>query len=205
MKLLRLPLALATTAVLAACSMPNPYSSQPAPVSPRGSEQSEKAPNVKPAPKPPVKTPTVELPDKPVTPLPDMRSADLEQLVDGLSAKLKNSGALNEVAGPVLLDNIRNQAGSPIDTSGLTSRLRASLSGQLNFADGDKVSSLRQQLAYQGGRADVASLVRLGKQSGADYLLSTDLTRNGRVLNLKGQLMELGSGEVLWSDSVRGR
>lgn len=204
MNVFRLTLILAASVAVAACSMTNPYSSQPAPVKPTGPSQPSQ-PLPPPVLSPPTQPPVIEMPSAPPSPIPEVRNASLERLVDGLAAKLKNSTALNEVTGPVLLNNISNQAGSPVDTSGLTARLRASLSGQLNFADGAKVSSLRQQLAYQGGRADMAALVRLGKQSGADYLLSTELTRSGSTMKLHGQLMELASGELLWSDSVSGR
>lgn len=198
----RLTIMLASSLALAACTMPNPYSSQPAPVKPSGPTATKPS---QPLPPPVVKPPVIEMPSAPPSPIPEMRSEDLSYLVDGLANKLKGSSAINEVQGPVLLDNISNQAGGPIDTNGLTARLKSNLSGKFNFADGAKVSSLREQLAYQGGRADIASLVRLGKQSGADYLLSTTLTRNGANLALKGQLMELVSGELLWSDTVSGR
>ena len=199
----RLTIMLASSLALAACTVPNPYSSQPAPVKPSGPSPSQPSKQLP----PPVviKPPVIEMPSAPPTPVQEGRSEDLAYLVDGLANKLKASSAINEVQGSVLLDNISNQAGGPIDTNGLTARLQSNLRGKLNFADGAKVSSLREQLAYQGGRADIASLVRLGKQSGADYLLSTTLTRNGANTTLKGQLMELASGEVLWSNSVSGR
>ncbi|GHA19311.1 penicillin-binding protein activator LpoB [Oceanisphaera arctica] len=200
----RLTLLLAAGMALGACTMPNPYSSQPAPVRPVGSESAQPVVQV-PQSAPVLQPPVIDMPTAPVAPLPEVRSANLERLVDGLAGRLKNSSAVNEVQGAVLLDDIGNQVGSPVDTQGLTERLRANLSGSLTFADGARVSSLRQQLAYQGGRADMAALVRLGKQSGADYLLSTTLTRNGGGTRLQGQLMELSSGEVLWSDSVSER
>ena len=198
----RLTIMLASSLALAACTVTNPYSSKPAPVKPSGPSPSQPSQQLPP---PVVKPPVIEMPSAPPSPVPEVRSEDLAYLVDGLANKLKGSSAINEVKGPVLLNNISNQAGGPIDTNGLTARLQSSLRGRLNFADGAKVSSLREQLAYQGGRADIASLVRLGKQSGADYLLSTTLTRNGANTTLKGQLMELASGEVLWSNSVSGR
>lgn len=200
MNLFRITLLIAAGGVLTACALPNPYSS--APVRPAGSGSTQPAP---PLTLPPPQPPVIELPEAPIAPLPEVRSANLERLVDGLAGRLKNSAAINEVQGVVLLDDISNQAGSPVDTRGLTERLRAGLRGSLNFADGATVSSLRQQLAYQSGRADMAALVRLGKQSGADYLLSTTLTRNGGGTSLQGQLMELSSGEVLWSDGVSER
>lgn len=202
MNLFRITLLLAAGGVLTACALPNPYSSPSAPVRPAGPGSTQPAP---PLTLPPPQPPVIELPEAPIAPLPEVRSANLERLVDGLASRLKNSTAINEVQGVVLLDDISNQAGSPVDTRGLTERLRASLSSSLNFADGATVSSLRQQLAYQSGRADMAALVRLGKQSGADYLLSTTLTRNGGGTSLQGQLMELSSGEVLWSDGVSER
>ncbi|MBM7457130.1 hypothetical protein HNR62_003041 [Oceanisphaera litoralis] len=205
MNLFRLTLLLAAGMALGACTLPNPYSSRPAPVRPVGPAPGQPVPRAPQQPAPVPRQPVIELPAAPVAPLPEVRSANLERLVDGLADRLRNSGAVNEVQGTVLLDDIGNQVGSPVDTRGLTERLRASLSGSLTFADSARVSSLRQQLAYQDGRADMAALVRLGKQSGADYLLSTTLTRNGGGTRLQGQLMELSSGEVLWSDSVSER
>ncbi|PSJ45608.1 penicillin-binding protein activator LpoB [Zobellella endophytica] len=198
MTLSRFALVVLAGGLLSACGLPNPYSSQPAPVTPATPGPVQPA---EPAPQPPV----IQLPEAPVTPLPEARSANLERLADNLAARLKASSAIAEVSGPVLLDDIRNQAGSPVDTRGLTERLQANLSGPLTFVGGAQVSSLRQQLAYQGGRADVASLVRLGKQSGADYLLSGNLSRAGGGFRLQAQLMDLSSGEVLWSDSVNGQ
>ncbi|ATG74534.1 penicillin-binding protein activator LpoB [Zobellella denitrificans] len=204
MKLFRSGLVLAA-AVLGGCTLPNPYSSQPAPVTPATPGTQPAAPVVQP-PLRPTPPPVIELPEPPVvTPLPEARSANLDQLADGLAARLRNSGVLGEVNGVVLLDEIRNLAGSPVDTRGLTERLRANLAGSLRFADSARVSSLRQQLAYQDGRADMAALVRLGRQSGADYVLSGNLNRSGTGFSLQGQLMEIASGEVLWSDSVSGR
>ncbi|OXY82375.1 penicillin-binding protein activator LpoB [Oceanimonas doudoroffii] len=185
---------------LSACTLPNPYSSQPAPVTP---VTPEPQPPMLPAPAP--QPPVIELPEAPPAPLPEANNASMERLADSLAARLAASAVINEVSGPVLLDDIRNQAGSPVDTRGLTERLQARLSGSLNFVSGPEVNSLRQQLAFQSGRADMASLVRLGKQSGADYLLSGSLHRAGGGFSLRAQLMELASGEVLWSDSVSGR
>ncbi|WP_445397904.1 penicillin-binding protein activator LpoB [Zobellella sp. An-6] len=204
MRLPRLSLLLAA-AVLGGCTLPNPYSTSPAPVTPATPDTQPAAPVVQP-PLRPTPPPVIELPEPPVaTPLPEARSPNLDRLADGLAARLRNSGVINEVNGVVLLDEIRNQAGSPVDTRGLTERLQANLAGSLRFVDGSRVSGLRQQLAYQGGRADMAALVRLGRQSGADYLLSSSLGRSGSGFSLQGQLMELASGEVLWSDSVSGR
>ncbi|OIN09218.1 penicillin-binding protein activator LpoB [Oceanisphaera psychrotolerans] len=205
MMLYRVALVLAAGVALTACSLPNPYSSRPAPVRPVTPGPVQPGTPVTPVTPPAPQLPVIDLPSAPEAPLPEVRSVDLERLVDNLAGSLKRNAAINEVQGPVLLDDISNQAGSPVDTQGLTERLRANLSGSLSFADGARVSSLRQQLAYQDGRADMAALVRLGKQSGADYLLSTTLTRNGDSMILQGQLMELSSGEVLWSDRVSGR
>lgn len=198
MNAFRLTLILASVFTLAACSMPNPYSSQPAPVRPSTPDEPSQQ-------RPPMMPPVIELPAAPPSPLPEVRSEHLGYLVDNLASKLKNSSAVGEVQGSVLLGNIVNHDASPIDISGLTDRLRSNLSSHFSFADGAKVNSLRQQLAYQNGRADMAALVRLGKQSGANYLLSTSLSRSGVNTVLKGQLMELASGELLWSDSVSGR
>lgn len=212
MKLLHVfPLLLA--GMLTACSLPDPYSQPPAPVRPVTPEPSPPpAPTVEvpPPARPPLMIPSeplpqVTVPDMPSIPAPPASNQALDRLADSLANRLKASQEINEVQGAVLLDDIRNQVGSPMDTRSLTQRLQANLSSRLRFVDGEKVSSLRQQLAYQSGRADMAALVSLGKQSGAGYLLSGSLDRAGAGFSLSAQLMDLRSGELLWSDRVSGQ
>ncbi|WP_116472779.1 penicillin-binding protein activator LpoB [Zobellella maritima] len=213
MKLLHVfPLLLA--AVLTACTLPDPYSRQPAPVTPVTPQPPSPPPpptvDVPPPVRPPLMIPgepvsPVTIPDAPTMPAPPASNQALARLADNLASRLKSSPQINEVQGAVLLDDIRNQVGSPMDTRALTQRLQANLSSRLSFVDGDKVSNLRQQLAYQSGRADMAALVSLGKQSGASYLLSGSLNRAGAGFTLSAQLMDLRSGELLWSDKVSGQ
>ncbi|MGL5707864.1 MAG: penicillin-binding protein activator LpoB, partial [Aeromonas sp.] len=46
-----------------------------------------------------------------------------------------------------------------------------------------------------------ASLVRLGRQTGAGYMLYGDLVAEGSRYRLSMTLMELRSGELLWNGS----
>ena len=57
------------------------------------------------------------------------------------------------------------------------------------------------QLEYQQGGMNPASLVRLGRQTGAGYMLYGDLLSEGGRYRLAMSLMDLKSGELLWNAS----
>ena len=73
-----------------------------------------------------------------------------------------------------------------------------------------KVAAVKQQLEYQqsSGMVDSASMVRLGKQTGARYMVYGNLASivkdNGKVKDVYYQmtmnLMDLQNGELLWAD-----
>lgn len=70
---------------LAACTMPNPYSSGQAPVKSTGPSPTQPS-----QPTPPmVKPPVIEMPAAPPSPITEVRSENLAYLVDGLANKLK--------------------------------------------------------------------------------------------------------------------
>ena len=114
---------------------------------------------------------------------------------------------------PVLfVDSIRNKSSEHIDTEALTDTMRTQLlrSGKFRFVDMSKVAAVKEQLEYQqtSGQVDPASMVRLGKQTGAQYMLYGNLASivkdNGKVKDVYYQmtmnLMDLENGELLWAD-----
>ena len=143
-------------------------------------------------------------------------STDLQSLASKMARSLADSHAVKEASAngrPVLfVDSIRNKSSEHIDTEALTDSMRTQLlrSGKFRFVDMSKVQSVKEQLEYQqqSGMVNPAAMVRLGKQTGAQYMLYGNLASivkdNGKVKDVFYQLtmnlMELESGELIWAD-----
>ena len=143
-------------------------------------------------------------------------STDLQSLASKMARSLADSPAVKEASAngrPVLfVDSIRNKSSEHIDTEALTDSMRTQLlrSGKFRFVDMSKVQSVKEQLEYQqqSGMVNPAAMVRLGKQTGAQYMLYGNLASivkdNGKVKDVFYQLtmnlMELESGELIWAD-----
>lgn len=143
-------------------------------------------------------------------------STDLQSLASKMARSLADSPAVKEAGvngRPVLfVDSIRNKSSEHIDTEALTDSMRTQLlrSGKFRFVDMSKVQSVKDQLEYQqqSGMVNPAAMVRLGKQTGAQYMLYGNLASivkdNGKVKDVFYQLtmnlMELESGELIWAD-----
>ena len=143
-------------------------------------------------------------------------STDLQSLASKMARSLADSPAVKEASAngrPVLfVDSIRNKSSEHIDTEALTDSMRTQLlrSGKFRFVDMSKVQSVKEQLEYQqqSGMVNPAAMVRLGKQTGAQYMLYGNLASivkdNGKVKDVFYQLtmnlMDLKSGELVWAD-----
>ena len=146
----------------------------------------------------------------------DYGSSDLQAIADKMADSMLASPATSEITAggrPVMfMDSIRNKTSEHIDTEAITDTLRTKLlsSGKFRFVDMSKVAAVKQQLEYQqsSGMVDPASMVRLGKQTGARYMvygnLSSIVKDNGKVKDVYYQmtmnLMDLQNGELLWAD-----
>ncbi len=146
----------------------------------------------------------------------DYGSTDLQTLSGKMVQSLIDSSATREIGAngrPVLfVDSIRNKSSEHIDTEALTDTMRTQLlrSGKYRFVDMTKVQAVKEQLEYQqqSGMVDPAAMVRLGKQTGAQYMLYGNLASivkdNGKVKDVFYQLtmnlMDLQSGELVWAD-----
>jgi len=148
----------------------------------------------------------------------DQGASQLQGLANQMVASLLASPggkAVTRNGKPVLfVDNLRNQTAEPIDVGALTQTVRARLqrSGKFRFVDNSRVHAIQQQLEYQSGRVDPAAMVRLGKQTGAHYMLYGNLSSivgkdGGSYYRMSLTLMELKSGELVWSDrqAIRSR
>ncbi|MBW3733021.1 penicillin-binding protein activator LpoB [Aeromonas dhakensis] len=154
---------------------------------------------------------TVVQPDKPVT-KPDV-GAPLPKPVAPTGLALAMADAfvqapevreLAQTGQPVLLlTPPQNGTGEPVDTRAMAAAMSKRIQSKsgFRFVDPGQVAAITGQLEYQQGRMNPASLVRLGRQTGAGYMLYGDLVAEGSRYRLSMTLMELRSGELLWSGS----
>ena len=146
----------------------------------------------------------------------DYGSTDFQSMSRKMVQSLIDNPVMTEISStgrPVLfVDSIRNKTSEHIDTEALTDTMRTQLlrSGKVRFVDMSKVAAVKEQLEYQqaAGMVDPASMVRMGKQTGAQYMLYGNLASivkdNGKVKDVFYQLtmnlMDLKSGELVWAD-----
>lgn len=103
----------------------------------------------------------------------------------------------------LLLTPPRDGTNDELDTSTMAAAMSKRIQSKsgFRFVDPGKVAAITGQLEYQQGRMNPASLVRLGRQTGASYMLYGDLVSEGSRYRLTMSLMELRSGELLWNGS----
>ncbi|MCO4198115.1 penicillin-binding protein activator LpoB [Aeromonas hydrophila] len=183
--------------LLGGCAV-NPYGGTQAPVS---------------EPDQPVSQPDqpVSQPDKPVTkpdagaPLPKpVAPTGLALAMADAFVQAPEVRELAQTGQPVLLlTPPQNGTGEPVDTRAMASAMSKRIQSKsgFRFVDPGQVAAITGQLEYQQGRMNPASLVRLGRQTGAGYMLYGDLVAEGSRYRLSMTLMELRSGELLWSGS----
>lgn len=181
-------LLLLSALVLGGCAV-NPYGEpQPPVVQPE-----------KPVTKAPVTEPEAEKPaPKPVAP------TGLALAMADAFLKAPEVRALTQNGSPVLLlMPPQNGTGEPFNTQPMAIAMsqRIQQHGGFSFADPGQVSAITSQLEYQQGGMNPASLVRLGRQTGANYMLYGDLVSEGSRYRLAMSLMDLKSGELLWNGS----
>ena len=176
--------------MLGGCAV-NPYGGTQAPVS------EPDAPVVQPD--KPVTKPDVGAPlPKPVAPT-GLALAMADAFVQASEVR-----ALAQTGQPVLLlTPPQNGTGEPVDTRAMAAAMSKRIQSKsgFRFVDPGQVAAITGQLEYQQGRMNPASLVRLGRQTGAGYMLYGDLVAEGSRYRLSMTLMELRSGELLWSGS----
>lgn len=174
--------------VLGGCAV-NPYGGTEAPVS------EPKQPVVQP--EKPVTEPEVVKPaPKPVAP------TGLALAMADAFLKAPEVKALVGSNPVLLLTPPRNGTTEPFSTQPMAIAMsqRIQQHGGFSFADPGQVAAITGQLEYQQG-GNPASLVRLGRQTGANYMLYGDLVSEGTGYRLAMTLMDLKSGELLWNAS----
>lgn len=151
----------------------------------------------------------VSQPDKPVTEPEVVKPAPKPVAPTGLALAMADAflkapevQALSRDGSPVLLLMApQNGTGEPFSTQPMAVAMsqRIQANSGFRFADPGQVAAITGQLEYQQGGMNPASLVRLGRQTGAGYMLYGDLLSEGSRYRLAMSLMDLKSGELLWS------
>ena len=102
--------------------------------------------------------------------------ADMRGLTKDLAGKLLNGKWLGAGAEPpvVMIAGVQNRTERYVDTKGLTDRLRTLLheSGKVKFVNESRRAELMKERAYQAANATPETQVAVGKELGAQYMLS---------------------------------
>ncbi|MFS1161721.1 penicillin-binding protein activator LpoB [Aeromonas salmonicida] len=178
--------------LLGGCAV-NPYGSSPAPVG---------------EPDKPVSQPQkpVAEPDK-AEPVPAPEPVAPTGLALAIADAFVQAPEVRELAqsgnAVLLLTPPRDGTNDELDTSTMAAAMSKRIQSKsgFRFVDPGQVTAITGQLEYQQGRMNPASLVRLGRQTGAGYMLYGDLVSEGSRYRLTMSLMELRSGELLWNGS----
>ncbi|SMY32569.1 Penicillin-binding protein activator LpoB precursor [Photobacterium malacitanum] len=142
-------------------------------------------------------------------------ASDLEKLSSSMIDKMLASAAIRSITASgepiVVVDSIKNQTRSHVDTNALTAMISERLqdSGKFRFVDPARVKAVRKQLHFsQDDRfVNQSTAIQFGNMVGAQYMLyghvSTVMksTSNGKQAYYKMtmRLMDLKSGTIEWS------
>ncbi|OBU18507.1 penicillin-binding protein activator LpoB [Photobacterium aquimaris] len=142
-------------------------------------------------------------------------ASDLEKLSSSMVDKMLASAAIRSITASgepiVVVDSIKNQTRSHVDTNALTAMISERLqdSGKFRFVDPARVKAVRKQLHFsQDDRfVNQSTAIQFGNMVGAQYMLyghvSTVMksTSNGKQAYYKMtmRLMDLKSGTIEWS------
>lgn len=152
------------------------------------------------------KTPTKEksiAETKPAKPL------NLKQLT-AKAAKAVDTKAQKEASGKTIvlfLDKLKNGTTANLDTDAMTADLHAALSktGHFKMIPLTQTMYYQQSLEYQQseGGFNPSTAVRLGKQTGADWILYGHIVKKKSQYQLEMEMLDLKTSEILFSDKER--
>ncbi|MBI4925456.1 MAG: penicillin-binding protein activator LpoB [Bdellovibrio sp.] len=117
----------------------------------------------------------------------------------------------------IIIYGISNRTNEHIDTNALTEKVRTALTQthKVRFINEDQRKNIEKEIAYQsGGLVNADTRIRLGRQIGAEYMLTgaiTSITKEeGRGMRLKArkvnyykfnmELTQLETSIIEWSD-----
>jgi uncharacterized protein (TIGR02722 family) len=139
---------------------------------------------------------------------------DMRQIADTMVQSLTESWIVREAKKPpvVLITLVKNRSQEHIDMKSMTDKIRVALvkSGKFRFADKEVRAELQEELAYQGesGYMDAESARKKGKQIGAQYFLTGEITDRVQEVGSKKyvyykctfNLVNIETGILDWTD-----
>ncbi|MBI1862405.1 MAG: penicillin-binding protein activator LpoB [Deltaproteobacteria bacterium] len=139
---------------------------------------------------------------------------DMRNIADTMVASLAGSWVVKDAKKPpvVLITLVKNRSEEHIDMKSMTDKLRVSLvkSGKFRFTEKEVRQELQEELAYQGesGYVDPESARKKGKQIGANYFLTGEITSRVQEVGSKKyvyykctfNLVNIDTGILDWTD-----
>ena len=143
----------------------------------------------------------------------DFGSTDLQMIASKMVQSMLASPVIQERSRPVMqVASVKNKTNEHIDTKAITDKIRTTLiqSGKVRFSAGESRAEILKELEYQrgSGYVDAATSKQVGKQVGADYLLTGDITEIKKQKGKKKDiyfkitlnLVNLETGLIDWAD-----
>jgi len=143
----------------------------------------------------------------------DFGSTDLQMIAEKMVNSMLTSPVIQEQHRPVLqVAKVRNKTNEHIDTESITDKIRTTLikSGKVKFSAAESRQEIISNLEYQSGSGyvDPATQKQIGKQVGADYLLTGEISaikkQRGKTQDVYYKitlnLVDLETGLIEWAD-----
>ncbi len=143
----------------------------------------------------------------------DFGSTDLQIIAEKMVKSLLTSPAIQGQHRPVLqVARVRNKTGEHIDMESITNKIRTTLinSGKVRFSAAESRDEIISNLEYQSGSGyvDPATQKKIGKQVGADFLLTGEISaikkQRGKKRDLYYKItlnmVNLETGLIEWAE-----
>jgi penicillin-binding protein activator len=140
--------------------------------------------------------------------------SDMRQIADTMVKSLTESVVIREAKRPpvVLVTLVKNRSQEHIDIKSMTDKIKVALikSGRFKFTEKENREEIANETEYQGqsGYVDPASARKKGRQIGAQYFLTGEITDrvqevgSKKYVYYKGtfNLVNIESGILEWAD-----
>jgi len=140
--------------------------------------------------------------------------SDMRQIADTMVASLVGSPVVSESKKRpvVLVTLVKNRSEEHIDMKSMTDKIRVALvkSGKFRFTEKEVRGEVAEELEYQGksGYVDPATARQKGRQIGADYFLTGEITSRVQEVGSKKyvyykctfNLVNIQTGILDWTD-----
>ncbi|NBV50788.1 penicillin-binding protein activator LpoB [bacterium] len=140
--------------------------------------------------------------------------SDMRRIADTMVESLSQSRVISSVRQPpvVLVTLVKNKTAEHIDMKSMTDKIRTALikSGKFRFTEKEVREELAGEVEYQeeSGYVDATTARKKGKQIGADYFLTGEITTRIQEVGKKKyiyykanfNLVNIDTGIIDWSD-----